>query len=85
MANLTPLEAIVTERPDSIRETADAVDRDYEDVHRNLTELESLGVIESTDGVDGRKKPVLRDGTGSFDFAFGIGFRPSSDQSSVTV
>lgn len=84
-ANLTLLEAIVAEQPDSIRETADAVDRDYKDVHRNLMELESLGVVEFTDGTNGGKKPVLRGGAETIDFAFSIDFSSSSDRSSATV
>ena len=45
-SNLELLKAIVDEDPESIRQTADAVGRDYKEVHRNLSELESLGVIE---------------------------------------
>lgn len=67
-SNLELIEAIVAERPGSIRQTATAVDRDYREVHRNLQELESLGVVEfKRDGR--RKQPVLRAGTDTIDFS----------------
>jgi predicted transcriptional regulator len=45
------LRAIVQHSPDSIRETARLVDRDVSQVHRNLTELEELHLVELvTDG-----------------------------------
>lgn len=60
--NLQLLEIVASERPESIRETARLANRDYKEVHRNLKELEALGVIEFT--ADGNsKRPVLRDGT----------------------
>lgn len=43
--NLELLETIVHHEPQSIAETAELVGRDYKQVHRNLTELESLGLI----------------------------------------
>ena len=59
-ANLELLEAIATHAPESIRATADAVDRDYKQVHRNLSELEDVGVIEFEGGSAGTaKKPTL--------------------------
>lgn len=70
-SNLVPLEAIVDEHPESIRETADIVKRDYREVHRNLMELQELGVIEfEADG--GRKRPILRGGSEIIDFFFSI-------------
>lgn len=67
-SNLKLIEAIVSQRPQSIRETAAAVDRDYREVHRNLNELESLGVVEfETNGQ--RKKPILREGADTIDFS----------------
>ena len=70
-SNLALLEVIVNEQPESIRQTAEVVDRDYREVHRNLEELESLGVIEFED--DGAsKKPVLRGGAETIDFSFSI-------------
>ena len=67
-ANIELIEAIVAERPESIRQTATAVDRDYREVHRNLQELESLGVVEFEQ--EGRsKRPILRDGTDTVDFS----------------
>lgn len=44
--NLELLRAIVQFEPESIRETARAVDRDVSQVHRNLSELEDLRLIE---------------------------------------
>jgi predicted transcriptional regulator len=71
-SNLTLLEAIVNERPESIRQTAEAVDRDYREVHRNLQELQSLGVVEfEEEGAS--KKPVLRGGAETIDFSFSLG------------
>lgn len=40
------LEAIANANPQSIRETARLVDRDVKNVHRELSELERLGVIQ---------------------------------------
>jgi predicted transcriptional regulator len=58
--NLELLEAIAESEPESIRATADAVDRDYKQVHRNLAELQDIGVIEFEGGGSGRpKKPLL--------------------------
>jgi predicted transcriptional regulator len=44
--NLTLLRVIVRKQPESIRATARVVDRDVKEVHRNLNELEQLGLIE---------------------------------------
>lgn len=58
--NLELLEAIAQNDPDSIREAAELVDRDYKQVHRNLSELGDIGVIEFDGGGSGRaKKPKL--------------------------
>jgi len=58
--NLELLEAIATHTPESISETAELVDRDYKQVHRNLSELDDIGVIEFENSGPGRpKKPVL--------------------------
>jgi predicted transcriptional regulator len=58
--NLELLDAISESEPASIQEAADLVDRDYKQVHRNLSELEDIGVIEFEGGGSGRaKKPVL--------------------------
>ena len=68
-SNLELIEAIVTHQPESIRDAAGVVDRDYREVHRNLKELESLGVIEfETSGQS--KKPILRAGAENIDFSF---------------
>lgn len=57
-ANLELIEAIATADPASMRETAALVDRDFKEVHRNLTELETLGVVELRQ--EGRaKRPVV--------------------------
>ena len=67
-SNLQLLDIVASERPPSIRETARLADRDYRDVHRNLEELESLGVIEfTTDG--NSKRPILRSGTEAIDLS----------------
>ena len=52
--NLELLRAIVREEPTSIRETARLVERDVRQVHRNLEELEELGLIEFEE--NGRSK-----------------------------
>jgi predicted transcriptional regulator len=58
--NLELLEAISDHDPESIRETAALVDRDYKQVHRNLSELEDIGVIEfEGSGSGNAKKPTL--------------------------
>ena len=68
-SNLELIETIVAHQPESIRDAAGVVDRDYREVHRNLKELESLGVIEfETSGQS--KKPILRAGAENIDFSF---------------
>lgn len=58
--NLELLETVSEHQPKSIRETAELVDRDYKQVHRNLSELEDIGVIEFEGSGSGRaKKPKL--------------------------
>lgn len=58
--NLELLEAISAHEPESIRHAAELVDRDYKQVHRNLSELEDVGVIEFEGGGPGKaKKPIL--------------------------
>jgi len=52
--SLELLRAIVQHNPDSIRETARLVDRDVSQVHRNLTELEELHLVELVN--DGQSK-----------------------------
>jgi len=58
--NLELLAAISREEPGSIRAAAELVDRDYREVHRNLTALEDLGLIAFEGGEPGRAKtPVI--------------------------
>lgn len=57
--NLELLEAIRREEPDSIRSAAALVDRDYREVHRNLTDLESLGLVRFDGGGPGTAKTPL--------------------------
>jgi len=58
-ANLALLRTIREHEPESMRETATLVDRDFKEVHRNLSELETLNVIEFEQS--GRsKRPVVR-------------------------
>ncbi|RJX47724.1 HVO_A0114 family putative DNA-binding protein [Halonotius pteroides] len=80
-ANLRLIETIVSEEPASIRQLAEAVERDYREVHRNLTELESLGVIEFNEN-GSSKQPILRDGAKNIDFS--IRFPQSVDHGSVS-
>ena len=79
-SNLELLKAIVDEGPESIRQTADAVGRDYKEVHRNLSELESLGVIEFVED-GGSKRPSLRAGAENIEFSFR--FPPEADHKSA--
>lgn len=67
-SNIELVEVIVSERPESIRGAAEAVDRDYKEVHRNLKELEALGVVEF-ESSGASKRPVLRDGAETVDFS----------------
>ena len=56
--SLELLRAIVQHEPGSIRETARLVDRDVSQVHRNLTELEELHLVDLVE--DGTaKRPVV--------------------------
>lgn len=56
--SLELLRAIVQHEPGSIRETARLVDRDISQVHRNLTELEDLHLVDLVE--DGHaKRPVV--------------------------
>jgi len=56
--SLELLRAIVQHEPSSIRETARLVDRDVRQVHRNLTELENLHLLDLVE--DGQaKRPVV--------------------------
>ena len=79
--NLQLLDVIASEHPDSIRETARLVDRDYKEVHRNLKELEALGVIEFT-AAGNSKRPILREGTEAIDLS--ITFPIDTDTSNPT-
>lgn len=52
------LRAIVQHDPDSIRETARLVERDVSQVHRNLTELAELHLVELVDNGQS-KRPLV--------------------------
>jgi len=52
-SNIELLRTIVSQRPESIRDTARAADRDYREVDRNLRELESLVLSRSRTAVRG--------------------------------
>lgn len=57
--NLDLLRTIRQHEPASMRAAAELVDRDFKEVHRNLTELEALNVV--TFEREGRaKRPVVR-------------------------
>lgn len=53
------LEAVATHGPESISAAADLVERDYKTVHRQLSELAELGVIEWADAKSGTAKQPL--------------------------
>lgn len=58
--NLELLETIAAESPPSISAAAAAVERDYKQVHRNLTELADAGVVEFDDSESGQgRRPML--------------------------
>lgn len=58
-SNLDLLRAIRQHEPESMRAAAELVDRDFKEVHRNLTELDALNVIDLIE--DGKsKQPVVR-------------------------
>lgn len=58
-SNLELLRTIRKHEPDSMRAAADLVERDFKEVHRNLTELDALNVIDLQQ--EGRaKRPVVR-------------------------
>lgn len=58
--NLELLQVISREHPQSIRAAAQLVDRDYREVHRNLSELEDLGLVRFEGGEPGMAKtPVI--------------------------
>jgi predicted transcriptional regulator len=58
-SNLELLKTIRSHEPDSVRAASDLVDRDFKQVHRNLTELDALNVIDLHK--EGRsKRPVVR-------------------------
>jgi predicted transcriptional regulator len=79
-SNLELIRAIVETDPEPIREAADAVDCDYKEVHRNLTEPASLGVVEFVE--DGASKaPILRGGAENVDLSFR--FPPEADGESA--
>lgn len=54
--NLELLEVIAKQEPASIRETARLVDRDYKEVHRNLSELEDIGILTFESAGEGQPK-----------------------------
>jgi predicted transcriptional regulator len=59
-ANLELLETIAQHSPESISATAELVDRDYKQVHRNLTKLADIGVIKFDETGPGQpKQPLL--------------------------
>jgi len=52
------LRAIAAHNPQSIRATADLVDRDKKNVHGNLQDLAELGLVEFETGPHGSKQPI---------------------------
>jgi predicted transcriptional regulator len=59
--NLELLRAIVQHEPESIREAARLVDRDVRQVHRNLSELEELHLIELVEKGSAKRPRVWYD------------------------
>lgn len=59
--NLELLRAIVRHEPESIRETARLVDRDVRQVHRNLSELAELHLIELVEEGQSKRPRVWYD------------------------
>lgn len=56
------MEVISQENPTSSSEAAEPVDRDYEDVHRSVTELTDLGLCRLEGGGQGTtRRPVVDD------------------------
>lgn len=60
--SLALLRAIVRHEPASIRETARLVDRDVSQVHRNLTELAELHLLDLVDEGNAKRPVVWYDG-----------------------
>lgn len=83
-ANLDLLDAIVRREPPSIRQTAEIVDRDYREVHRNLTELESLGVVRfEGDGNGTAKRPLVAYDT--IEISLSLGDDPTDDHHAASA
>lgn len=59
--NLRLLRTIATAAPESIRELARLTDRDVRQVHRNLNELETLGLIELEENGQSKQPSVWYD------------------------
>lgn len=57
--NLALLRAIREQEPESMRAAAELVDRDFKEVHRNLTELEALNVV-AFEQAGRAKRPIVR-------------------------
>jgi predicted transcriptional regulator len=56
--NVELIRAVSDHQPDSINELAEKLERGYKEVHRNVSQLEEMGVLELEQ--DGRsKKPVF--------------------------
>jgi predicted transcriptional regulator len=55
------LRALLQHEPRSIRGTARVVGRDVSQVHRNLTELEELGLVEFVEDGDAKRPTVWYD------------------------
>lgn len=82
-ANLELLDAIAAANPPSIRQTAELVDRDYREVHRNLTDLEALGVVRfEGDGQGTAKRPVVAYDAVEISFSLGDDSETKQDRAS---
>jgi predicted transcriptional regulator len=79
--SLELLRAIVQHEPESIRETARLVDRDVSQVHRNLTELEELHLIDLVESGPA-KRPVVWYGAIDIDLPL-VGSTVESDEATA--
>lgn len=61
-SNIELIRAIAEHEPASMRETAQIVERDIKEVHRNLRELERLGLVEFKQAGRAKRPVVWYDG-----------------------
>lgn len=59
--NLELLAGVFENEPERIREAAELADRDYNDIHQNLSKLEDIGAIDFEGGGTGQAKKLKLD------------------------